>query len=126
MNIGLAVRLIKNFHIEVLLAELAPLLLEETGRYPQLIKAPTDETINYRRGLYQLRRRGLLEQVIARDGLWCKTCGKAFKSRYDEELTIDHKISIGQGGKPIAIVNLQLLCVNCHKEKQEIRILPRD
>src|SRR5437667_12754276 len=87
--------------------------LRETGRYPRLITAPIDEVIIQRRGIYRLSRRGLLEQVILRDGLSCGACGRKFSSKYDKELTMDHKIPISQGGKPTAIANLQLLCKQC-------------
>lgn len=115
----------KNSRLLEVLTELASWSLQETGRYPRLITAPTDEVINYRRGLFKVRRRGLLEQLVARDGLYCKECGKIFTSKYDKELTIDHKIPIAQGGKHIAIANLQILCVKCHKEKKEVFSLQR-
>ena len=68
---------------------------------------------------YRRNRQSLLEQVVLRDGLQCAICGLAFKSKRDRQLTLDHKVPISKGGEHVAIVNLQLLCKECHREKDQ-------
>lgn len=68
---------------------------------------------------YRRNRQALLEQVVLRDGLKCANCGLAFKSKQDRRLTMDHRVPISKGGEHMAIVNLQLLCVECHREKDQ-------
>jgi 5-methylcytosine-specific restriction endonuclease McrA len=68
---------------------------------------------------YRLNRQSLLEQVVQRDGLTCTFCGLVFESKRDRRLTIDHKVPISKGGNHISIVNMQLLCIDCHRKKDE-------
>jgi 5-methylcytosine-specific restriction endonuclease McrA len=32
---------------------------------------------------------------------------------------MDHKVPLSKGGEGVSIVNLQLLCVDCHRKKDE-------
>lgn len=50
--------------------------------------------------------------LVKRDGLKCKKCG----CEEVEKLTLDHIIPIALGGS-VRLKNLQLLCEDCHKEK---------
>ena len=59
-------------------------------------------------------RAKLKTQLIARDGLGCKSCKQEFDR---ENLTIDHIIPLFTGGRGSDIKNLQLLCEPCHVQK---------
>ncbi len=82
-----------------------------------ITSTPSSKTIKRRRYFYNINRRTMLEQLILRDGLSCNTCGKSFKNKKDRDLTIDHKIPISLGGRPTALSNLQILCLDCHRQK---------
>jgi 5-methylcytosine-specific restriction endonuclease McrA len=68
---------------------------------------------------YRRNRKSLLEQVVLCDGLQCANFGLVFKSKRDRRLTVNHKVPISKGGEHVAIVNLQLLCKECHREKDQ-------
>jgi 5-methylcytosine-specific restriction protein A len=59
---------------------------------------------------YQTRK-DIMTHLIKRDGYMCKSCGRR------RHLTVDHILRIKSGGPVMDVDNLQLLCVQCHKEK---------
>lgn len=85
---------------------------------PSVPSMPSSKGVKKRRRRYRFNRRGLLEQVVLRDGLECAYCGKKFSSKRDKELTLDHKRPISLGGKPTSISNMQILCSECHGKKE--------
>ncbi|MDE0001741.1 MAG: HNH endonuclease [Rhodospirillaceae bacterium] len=48
-------------------------------------------------------------KVLDRDDYKCCTCG-----RRGRRLEVDHIVPMDQGGAPLAMENLQTLCVDCH------------
>lgn len=50
--------------------------------------------------------------IFCRDGWRCRDCGA------EEELTIDHEVSLGRGGSN-AYHNLRVLCVSCHVSRAD-------
>lgn len=55
--------------------------------------------------------KSLRHQVMQRDERRCRTCGTS------EDLTLDHRIPVSQGGKA-TMKNLWVLCRTCHNEKE--------
>lgn len=117
-------------------------LIEQTGKYggwqlveryareikmvPSVPSTPSSKGVKKRRRRYRCSRKGLLEQVALRDGLECASCGKKFSSKRDKDLTLHHKIPISLDGKPTTILNLQILCSECHRKKEPGYPLPPD
>ncbi len=51
------------------------------------------------------------ERILVRDGAACRKCGKGVG-----RLEVDHVVPLAAGGSN-AELNLQLLCIDCHKLK---------
>lgn len=58
--------------------------------------------------------------LLIRDGRACTGCRRI---RPEEMMTIDHRIPIAKGGRPL-LSNMQRLCVTCHQEKDN-RLSPK-
>jgi 5-methylcytosine-specific restriction endonuclease McrA len=54
--------------------------------------------------------------LIKRDGKKCKKCGKY---GHVHNLTIDHIIPVFLGGNLLDLNNMQLLCRDCHEQKNK-------
>jgi 5-methylcytosine-specific restriction endonuclease McrA len=59
------------------------------------------------------QRQNRRKRLIERDGSKCAICGKEFS---EEDLTIDHIVEKGKGGKD-SFENLQLACYYCNPKK---------
>jgi 5-methylcytosine-specific restriction endonuclease McrA len=68
------------------------------------------QTITWSADNIQPNARTLLYSI---QGGKCKKCNERFEK---EELTIDHIKPLAQGGDG-SLVNKQLLCIDCHREK---------
>lgn len=58
--------------------------------------------------------RAKIPALKRRDGPGCKEC-----KRSDVPLTVDHIVRIADGGQN-CIQNMQLLCLDCHKRKDNL------
>ena len=65
------------------------------------------------------RRRHIYNELLARDGPWCKYCGVLFEFASKKRLmTIDHRVPLCNGGTN-DIENLVLACNRCNNMKSD-------
>lgn len=66
---------------------------------------------------YLSNKRSIMVRLKLRDGMGCHICHIV-----NRQLTIDHIVPVFKGGSS-ELPNLQILCVNCHRQKSNKEVL---
>lgn len=67
----------------------------------------------------QTSKKAFKNKAIREGRLLCNSCGRRFHEKKKQFMTVDHIKPLSKGG-PTKWGNLQLLCLDCHKEKTRL------